>query len=159
LAFVLLTGAGLLINSFLRLRAVDPGLKPENVVTMSINLPRQKYTQPEQVIAFHRQLLEQVKAVPGVECAGTITALPYGGSTNSFGYSIESPVSGDPAATIVSPQKNPHFLRALALPLGPGREFNERDVDVAPAVVIVSDSMAKRYWPDQDPLGRRIKWG
>jgi predicted permease len=159
LAFVLLAGAGLLINSFLKLRAVDPGLKPENVLTMSINLPRQKYAQPEQVIAFHRQLLEQATAVPGVEYAGTVTALPYAGSTNSFGYSVESEVAGDQTVSIISQQASPDFFRALGIPLITGREFNERDVDGAPPVVIVSDSMAKRYWPDQDPIGRRIKWG
>ncbi|HSB12434.1 MAG TPA: ABC transporter permease [Blastocatellia bacterium] len=159
LAFVLLVGAGLLINSFFRLRAVDPGLKPENVLTMNISLPRQKYSQPEQVIAFHRQLLEQVEAVPSIDFSGTVTALPYGGSTTAFGYTIDSPVSGDQTVSIVSQQASPHFFRALGIPTVAGREFNERDIDGALPVVIVSDSLAKRYWPDQDPLGRRIKWG
>ncbi len=159
LAFVLLVGAGLLINSFLRLRAVDPGLHPENVLTMSISLPKQKYSQPEQVITFHRQLLEQVEAVPGIEYAGTVTALPYGGSINSFGYTIDSSVSGDQTVSIVSQQASPDFFHALGIPLAAGREFNERDIDGAPAVVVISDSLAKRYWPDHDPLGHRIKWG
>ena len=159
LAFVLLAGAGLLINSFIKLRAVDPGLKPDNVVTMNITLPRQKYTQPEQVIAFHRQLLERVAAVPGVEHAGTVTALPYGGSTNSFGYTIDSPVSGDQTVSIISQQASADFFRAIGIPIVTGRDFNEGDVDGAPPVIIVSDSFAKRYWPDEDPLGRRIKWG
>ena len=159
LAFVLLVGAGLLINSFLKLRAVDPGLQPKNVLTMNITLPRQKYSQPEQVIAFHRQLLEQVEAVPGVVNAGTITALPYGGSTNGFGYTIDSPVAGDQAVSIVSQQASPEFFRTLGVPLLIGREFSNRDIDGAMAVVIISDSLAKRYWPDQNPLGRRIKWG
>lgn len=159
LAFVLLVGAGLLINSFLKLRAVDPGLQPKNVLTMNITLPRQKYSQPEQVIAFHRQLLEQVEAVPGVVNAGTITALPYGGSTNGFGYTIDSPVAGDQAVSIVSQQASPEFFRTLGVPLLIGREFSDRDIDGAMAVVIISDSLAKRYWPDQNPLGRRIKWG
>jgi putative ABC transport system permease protein len=159
LAFVLLVGAGLLINSFIRLRAVDPGLKPESVLTMSVTLPRQKYSQPEQVIAFHRQMLEQVAAVPGIEYAGTVTALPYGGSMDAFGYTIESPVSGDQTVSIVSQQASPDLFRALGVPIVTGREFNERDVDGAPAVAIISDSFAKRYWPDQDPLGHRVKWG
>ena len=159
LAFVLLAGAGLLINSFIKLRAVDPGLKPDNVLTMNITLPRQKYTQPEQVIAFHRQLLERVAAVPGVEHSGTVTALPYGGSTNSFGYTIDSPVSGDQTVSIISQQASADFFRAIGIPIVTGRDFNEGDVDGAPPVVIVSDSFAKRYWPDEDPLGRRIKWG
>ena len=159
LAFVLLVGAGLLINSLHKLRAVDPGLQPDNVLTMNITLPRQKYSQPEQVIVFHRQLLEQVEALPGVASAGTITALPYGGSTNGFGYTIESPVAGDQAVSIVSQQASPGFFRTLGIPVVTGREFNERDIDGAMAVVIISDSLAKRYWPDQDPLGRRIKWG
>lgn len=159
LAFVLLVGAGLLINSFLKLRAVDPGLQPQNVLTMNVNLPRQKYSQPEQVIAFHRQLLERVAAVPGVADVGTITALPYGGSTNGFGYTIDSPVSGDQPVSIISQQASPGFFSTLGIPLVTGRAFNEQDIDGAMAVVIISDSMAKRYWPDQDALGRRIKWG
>jgi putative ABC transport system permease protein len=159
LAFVLLVSAGLLINSFLKLRAVDPGLDPRNVLTMNISLPQQKYGQPEQVIAFHRQLLDQVSAVAGVQSAGTVTALPYGGSTTGFGYVIDSPVSGDQTVTIVSQQISPDFFRALGIPLISGRVFNAADVDGAPAVVIIGDSLAKKYWPDQDPLGRRIKWG
>jgi putative ABC transport system permease protein len=159
LTFVLLAGAGLLINSFLKLRAVDPGLQPERVLTMNISLPRQKYTQPEQVIAFHRQLLEQVAAVPGIEYAGTVTALPYGGSTNGFGYTIDSSEPGGQTVSLVSQQASPDFFRALGIPLVAGREFTEQDIDGAPAVIVVSDSLAKRYWPDQDPLGHRIKWG
>jgi len=159
LAFVLLAGAGLLINSFLKLRAVDPGLQPERVLTMNISLPRQKYTQPEQVIAFHRQLLEQVGAVPGIEYAGTVTALPYGGSTTGFGYTIDSSEPGGQTVSLVSQQASPDFFRALGIPLVAGREFTEQDIDGAPAVIVVSDSLAKRYWPDQDPLGHRIKWG
>jgi len=157
LTFVLLAGAGLLINSFLKLRAVDPGLQPERVLTMNISLPRQKYTQPEQVIAFHRQLLEQVAAVPGIEYAGTVTALPYGGSTNGFGYTIDSSEPGGQTVSLVSQQASP--FRALGIPLVAGREFTEQDIDGAPAVIVVSDSLAKRYWPDQDPIGHRIKWG
>lgn len=159
LAFMLLVGAGLLINSFLKLRSVDPGLKPESVLTMNINLPRQQYGRPEQVIAFHRQLIEQVSAVPGVESVGTVTALPYGGSTNGFGYTLDSAVSGDKAVSLVSQQASPDFFKAIGIPLIAGREFNDRDIDGSAAVIIVSDSLAKKYWPDQDPLGQRIKWG
>jgi len=159
LAFVLLVGAGLLINSFFRLRAVDPGLNPENVLTMNISLPRQKYAEAEQVLAFHRRLLDQVGTLPGVEYAGTVTALPYGGSTNGFGYTIDSPVAGDQVVSIVSQQASPDFFRALGIPLVAGRYFNDRDIDGATAVVVISDSLGKRYWPDQDPLGHTIKWG
>ncbi len=159
LAFVLLVGAGLLINSFLKLRAVDPGLKPGNALTMNITLPRQKYAKSEQVISFHRQLLEQVAAVPGVETVGSVTALPYGGSTNSFGYTVESPVSGDQTTSIISQLASANFFRAIGIPMLSGREFNEGDVDGAAPVVIVSDALAKRFWPDQEPLGSRIKWG
>jgi putative ABC transport system permease protein len=159
LAFMLLVGAGLLINSFARLRSVDPGLNPQNVLTMNITLPRQKYTQAEQVIDFHRQLLEKIKAVPGVLYVGKITTLPYGGSTNGFGYTVDSPLAGDKAISLVTQQASPELFRALGIPLVAGREFNEGDVDGAPAVTIVSDSLARRFWPDEDPIGHRIKWG
>jgi putative ABC transport system permease protein len=156
---VLLTGAGLLINSFIKLRAVEPGLKAEKVLTMNIGLPKPKYTSPEQVISFHRQLLDQVEAVPGVDASGTVTFLPYGGSTGGFGYAVDSPLAGDTATSLISQQASPGLFDALGIPLLKGRMFDKRDVDGAEPVVIVSDSLAKRYWPDTEPLGQRIKWG
>jgi putative ABC transport system permease protein len=159
LALILLVGAGLLINSFLRLRSVDPGLQPDHVLTMNISLPRQKYAQPEQVIDFHRRLLYQVEAVPGVEYAGTAMLLPYAGSSGTFGYTLDSPLTGDQTVSIISQQASPDFFRALGIPLVRGRAFDERDVDGSEPVRIISEALAKRYWPDQEPLGQRIKWG
>jgi putative ABC transport system permease protein len=126
---------------------------------MNISLPRQKYAQPEQVIEFHRRLLDQVEAVPGVEYAGTAMLLPYAGSSGTFGYTLDSPLSGDQTVSIISQQASPDFFRALGIPLVRGRAFDERDVDGSEPVVIISESLAKRYWPDQEPLGQRIKWG
>jgi putative ABC transport system permease protein len=159
LALVLLVGAGLLINSFLRLRSVDPGLQPDQVLTMNINLPRQKYPQAEQVIEFHQRLLTQVEAVPGVEYAGTALFLPYGGSSGTFGYTLDSSIAEGQVVSVVSQQASPNLFRALGIPVLRGRAFNERDADGSEPSVIISESLAKRYWPDQEPLGQRIKWG
>src|SRR4029078_9276934 len=139
-------------NSFWKLRAGDPGLKPESVLTMNINLPRQQYSRPEQVIEFHRRLIEQVSAVPGVESVGTVTALPYGGATNGFGYTLGSAGCGDKAVSLVSQQTSADFFKAIGIPLIAGREFNDRDIDGSAPVIIARDSLAEKYGPDQHPL-------
>ncbi|HWN99503.1 MAG TPA: ABC transporter permease, partial [Blastocatellia bacterium] len=158
LALVLLVGSGLLINSFFRLRAVDSGVIAENVLTMRINLPAQKYPRSDQVTQFHQQVVEQVTSLPGVAAAGTVTFLPYGGSNGAFGYTIDSPLADKPVS-ITSQLVSSDYFRAMGIPLNKGRAFDERDLENARRVTIISDALARRYWPDQVPMGQRIKWG
>jgi putative ABC transport system permease protein len=158
LAVVLLVGAGLLIRSFLRLQQVDPGFQPRDVVAMQLSLPDYKYGEPERRDAFYQQLLEQVRAVPGVKAAGAVSVLPLSGQNQSGSFRIEG-------REVPQGQMSPHgdrwvatsdYFRAMSVPLVRGRYFTDRDTEDAPGVAIVDESMARKYWPGEDPIGKRI---
>jgi putative ABC transport system permease protein len=155
---VLLVGAGLLIRSLWLLRRIDPGFDPRNVVTMSVLLPRTRYTDPARRSAFFDQALERMRALPGVESAGAAGDLPLTGSTQNWPIAIEGrplvPVSLQP--NVVTTVIAGDFLRALRIPLRRGRVFSGEDRADSPAVVVISESMAKRFWPGEDPVGRRL---
>jgi putative ABC transport system permease protein len=162
LALMLLAGAGLLVSSFERLRAIDPGFNPDKVLTCEISLPS-KYKDPE-IATFFRQLLDRVRALPGVKAAGATMTLPLRQRGGGFwgGLNIE----GRPAATresipIVSfVQVTPGYFRAMGIPVLKGREFNEADNnDQSPKAAIINGTLARRFFSDSDPLGRRICMG
>jgi putative ABC transport system permease protein len=157
-ALMLLVGAGLLIKSFIQLQQVNPGFKPEGVLSMQLTLPESKYREPQQREAFYRQLLEQVRALPGVEASGATTALPLSGYNPSGSFQIEGRI-------VPQGQSSPHgdrwmvsheYFKAMSIPLIKGRYFNERDSADAPGVAILDETIARKYWPDEDPLGKRI---
>ncbi len=159
-ALVLLTGAGLMIKSFLRLQAVAPGFDPGHVLTMQLSLPESKYAAAPQVAAFYGQLVERVAALPGVRAAGAISRLPLAGDRSTSGLLVE----GRPSAA--GQQEEVHFrvvtsdyFRALNIPLRAGRELGERDKPDAPQVVLINETMAHKYWPGADPIGKRVKLG
>jgi putative ABC transport system permease protein len=158
LAFVLLVGAGLLIRSFARLTGVDPGLDPRGVLTMDILLPDAKYSGGRGT-AFFQQTLERVRALPGVEAAAVTNSVPLSGSHASTDFGIE----GKPAPTqqtfnagvrIISPD----FFRTFRIPLVEGRLLAESDGANAPPVVVVNESLARIYFANEYPLGKRIKY-
>jgi putative ABC transport system permease protein len=156
LALVLLIGAGLMIRSFFRLREVNIGLNPTNVLTMRTTLTYDRYPVPRQ-IAFFRQAVQQVGALPGVRSVGAVDNLPLGGSdVHSFGIVGRSDWDpGDEPSgefSVVTPQ----YFNAIGIPLKKGRHFTERDGDEAPRVAIINDAVASRYWPQEDPLGKHI---
>jgi putative ABC transport system permease protein len=162
LALVLLAGAGLLVNSFERLRAIDPGFNPDKVLTCQISLPS-KYKDP-QIVTFYQQLIERLRALPGVKAAGASMTLPLRQSGGGFwgGLIIE----GRPAATresipIVSfIQVTPGYFRAMEIPLLKGREFSEVDNSgQSPKVAIINATLARRFFSDSDPVGKRICMG
>lgn len=162
LALVLLAGAGLLINSFERLRAVDPGFDPDKVLTCRISLPS-KYKNPE-VAAFYRQLLERLRGFPVVKAAGATMTMPLRQSGGGFWGGLN--VEGHPAATresipIVSfVQVTPGYFRAMGIPLLKGREFTESDnSSQSSKVVIINHTLAHRFFSDGNPVGRRICMG
>ena len=159
LAIVLLTGAGLLIKSFARLMAVAPGFRPENVLTMGVPLPRARYAEPRQWRAFFEQALERIRALPGVRHAAATSLLPMNGSNTVWSFAIEGrpeplpgqfPTAGYRAVT-------PDYFRVMGIPLLRGRHLTEQDREGAPFAVIINEAMAGRYWPNEDPLGRRIQ--
>lgn len=157
LSLVLLIGAGLMIRSLWILRSVNPGFDPHNVLTMKLAIPEANYPQPFQQAGFYSHVLERVRALPGVESAGAITALPLtGGSTQPF--SIEGqpvlPMADQPEVAVR--EITPGYLSAMHIRLLSGREITDSDTADRPAVVLVSESFAKRFWRRENPLGRHL---
>jgi putative ABC transport system permease protein len=152
LALVLLIGAGLLVRTFLRLADVDLGIDPANVVTMGLRLPAYKYSSKTQQALFYRELLQRVESTPGVKSAGA-----EGGGSNVFfqpqGQSQAAP-GQEPTASykIITPD----FLKAMGIGLRAGREFSERDAEGTAPVAIISETVARRYWPDSSPVGSHL---
>jgi len=161
LAVVLLTGAGLLIKSFARLTAVDPGFRAENVLTMGVPLSRPRHPEPRHWRAFFEQALERIRALPGVRYAAATSLLPMSGSNATWTFSIEGRPEPPPGRFPSAGYRNvtPDYFRAMGIPLVRGRHFTEQDREGAPFVVIINETMARQYWPNEDPVGKRIKPG
>jgi len=157
-AFALLVGAALFLASFRRLLQVDPGFHSKGVVTASVSLPRSKYAKREDWRAFLNRVLPAVRQIPGVSLAGVTTAIPLGSSHNDSviiaeGYQMQ------PGESIVSPLQldvSPGYFEAMGIPITRGRSFEERDNETAPRAVIVDERLAQHFWPDRDPIGRRM---
>jgi len=159
LALVLLAGAGLMARSFVRLMSIDPGLDPQNVLTMDIRLPRGKYQPPQQAVFFQR-LLERLRALPGVQSAGAVYPLPLGGIEEGMGFGIEGRAPAAPGERRNAGPRwvSPDYFKALKIQLLKGRVFTESDGAEAPPVLVINEAMARQYWPDEDAIGRRISF-
>jgi predicted permease len=157
-AFALLMGAALFLTSFRRLLQVDPGFRPEGVVTASVSLPRSKYANPEDWRGFLNRALPAVRAIPGVTKAGATDVIPLSGNHNdevilAEGYQMK------PGESIISPFRmdiSPGYFEAMGISMTKGRSFDERDKGTAPLVVIVDEQLAQHFWPNSDPVGRRM---
>lgn len=158
LASVLLLGAGLLLNSFLRLRAVDPGFDPERILTVHVSLPSQTYTQSRRV-DFFQEAEERLARLPEVESAGATNVSPFTGYGTANRFRLEGePASGE-FRSAAWRAVTPGFFRALPLALVRGRLFTDADREGTLEVVILSESMATQFWPGEDPVGKRLLWG
>jgi putative ABC transport system permease protein len=159
LSLLLLVGGGLLIRSFDKLLRVDPGFKPENLLTLEYRLPRNKYQQGEAQWNFHRQVVERIRDVPGVKSASLVRGLPFsgnGGDTEIILPDREIPPKGkEPRAMFNTAM--PNYFETMGIPLIKGRLFNEQDQLNTPRVFLINQTMARRFWPDQDPIGKQIK--
>ncbi len=158
LSLMLLIGAGLLIKSFLHLRDTDPGFDPQRVLVTSLAVPRVKYPESEQQRRFFQQVLERAKGVPGVEAVGGIDFLPLAGSTRQSTFTI---VGQPPPAPGQEPDAiyhaiSPDYFRAISIPVQKGRPFTERDADKSPPVIIINETFARRFFPDEDPIGKQV---
>ncbi|HXG67844.1 MAG TPA: ABC transporter permease, partial [Blastocatellia bacterium] len=158
LALVLLIGAGLLLKSFMRMLDVPPGYKPEGVLTMRVDLPRARYAKSHQTSAFFKQTLDRMKELPEVESVGAISGLPLSGYIMMAFFQVEGPVQmergKDPSVPIG--MVSPDYFKTMGIPLLQGRAFTEQDADGAPGVVIINESMARKFWPDENPIGKRV---
>lgn len=155
LALVLLTGAGLMLKSFLRLRAVNPGFSPHSVMTITVDLPDSIYRTPAQMRVFHARTLDELSRLPGVSASGAVNLLPLGGFLTMGTFQVEGS-QRPPGFMVDKPCISPGYFKAMGMPLLRGREFTEADNETAPGVVIVSQSVARTLWPGQDPVGKRI---
>src|SRR5271167_33689 len=160
LSVILLIGAGLLMHSFQRVLRTNPGFRPEHVLTASIDLPPTEYSQDEKVASFYKQLMEKLSRMPGGAAAGGSTDLPLlGGWTHAFTVEGYQPPPGPQLSLGNHSVIYGDYLQAMGIPLLRGRYFTELDGPKSTHVLIVSESLAKKYWPGQDPLGKRLKWG
>jgi predicted permease len=160
LALVLLIGAGLLTRSFLKLQQVDPGFRPEGVLTMGVFLPNATWMKAEEQITFYQRLVERVSALPGVRSTGVTSDLPWTGYENKLTF----PVEGKTFPPNQLPQAGYHFisadyLRAIGTPLVAGRWLDAHDRSGAEPVILINQSMARKYWPGEDAIGKRIALG
>ncbi|MBO0800004.1 MAG: ABC transporter permease, partial [Blastocatellia bacterium] len=155
-ALVLLVGAGLLINSFVRVLRVPPGFNPEGVVIAQTALSASRYQTPEQRKNVQRRMLERLSALPGVQAAGVTTNLPLVGD-RGIGFVIEGKESQ--VNTAYNAWVSNDYFQALGIPLRSGRSFNDGDRENTPAVVVINETMQRRFWPNGDALGKRLGWG
>ena len=159
LSFVLLVGAGLLVRSLVRLQQVDPGFSAEHAAAIELMLPRAQYPTAASNTAFYRRLLDQVRAIPGVTTAAISTTLPLSGSNIGIGFAVEGHTdgTGDSKTSARFFGVSPDYFAAMRIRLVHGRAFTEHDSESSFDVAIVSDSIAQRYWPRANPIGKRVK--
>jgi predicted permease len=157
LALMLLVGAGLLMRSLAGLRSVDPGFDPGRLLTASIDIPATRYGTPESRLQFFDRMLAAVRALPGVESAATVDSVPLRGGS-SVPVAVEGapprPASELPAAA--ARMASPRYFATARIPLVSGRDFDERDTPERPLVAIVSELAAARFWPGENPIGKRL---
>jgi putative ABC transport system permease protein len=157
LSLVLLVGAGLMIRSFARLLAVDPGFKADHVLTAFVSLPVPKYPKWEEQAAFFQRLLERLQSAPGVTAAGVVSDMPlFGGS--STGFDVDGRPEALPGNRPMTDYRmiNSDYFAAMGMKLLKGRAFSRFDKDGAPGVVIINETMAKRYFAGEEPIGKRL---
>jgi predicted permease len=161
LALPLAIGAGLALKSFWRLQEVDPGFNPDGVLTMRLLLPSEIYPQPAQRVAFYQQALEKIKALPGVEAVSAASAIPM--TTDGMSGTVSGENSNvSPNDLPVETEMRwvtPEYFRTLGIELLKGRAFTEADSVGAERVAIVDESFVRRFYPNEEPLGKRIKRG
>jgi putative ABC transport system permease protein len=160
LAMVLLVGSGLLVRSFIRLRTARPGFDPQGTLTMQTYLPPARYPQASQKIAFYRNALRNMQTVPGVQAASISTALPIAGNHGTpflFEGQPVVPLGQRPVAMIQS--ISPDYPKAMGIAIVAGRPFTDHDDADAPPVVLVNQNIVRKFWPNQNPLGKRVTVG
>jgi putative ABC transport system permease protein len=159
LSLVLLIGSGLLLRSFRQMTAVDPGFRPAGVVAFQLPLPAMKYDGARATV-FHAALLDSVRAMPRVMAAAVVAKLPFTGNFNSDGYIVEGhapPPAVGSEGQVTQETVSPGYFRTLTMPMVRGRDFDGTDRDGSLPVVIVDETLARRFWPDGDAIGKRIE--
>ena len=162
LAMVLLVGGGLLIRSFTLVTAVNPGFDPKNVIEAEVSLPQFQYATPQQWTAFSNQLLEHLHAQPGLRNSALGGPLPMdrqGEATFAFSIVGDPPLPPGKSPTADYATVSPDYFQMMRIPLLRGRFFSDQDIPSRPKVAIISETLVRRYFPNQDPLGRQMRFG
>ena len=161
LVVVLLTAAGLLIRSFMHLQRVDLGFRPDHLLTMRFSMPRAKYPTPQAIVAFQSTLLERTRQIPGVQGAALVSDIFLSATPTSTNFSIEGRALTPDEQNVEVPVDavSADYFKVMGIPLRRGRTFTAADNLDAPPVVIINETMARRLWPNEDPLGKRIRYG
>ena len=161
LAMMLLAGAGLLIRSFGRLQAVDPGFHPEATLSYELSLPSTTYREPPQISGFYDRIVERMRALPGVTAAGGVMGLPLSGRSFNISFRVAGRPEPLPAQvpTLEVRVATSDYFRTLGIPLVRGRFFTDADDAKAPRAAILSETAARRHFPNEDPIGKRIELG
>jgi putative ABC transport system permease protein len=158
LSLVLLTGAGLLVRSFMRLQQVEPGFVPQRAVTMQLLLPGSRYPDAAAQVRFSRLVHDRIAEAPGVQSAAVASTLPMSGSNIGAGFTVDDHPVANPAdrPTAAGFAVSPDYFATMGIQLVRGRAFSDRDDEDAPPVAIINETMAQRFWPNEDALGRRL---
>lgn len=159
LSLILLVGAGLMLKSFRNLLQTSPGFEPDNLLTMVVPASETKYSSPEQIVQLHDAITERVGHVPGVTAVGMTSNLPFSGNSSSDGYLVEGhePPEGSDAPQAQLQIVTPGYFDAMGITLLRGRSFRSSDRDDGQLVAVVDDTLADRFWPDGDALGKRVR--
>jgi putative ABC transport system permease protein len=160
LSLVLLVGAGLLLRSFMSLLKTNPGFNPHNVLTMHLVLPGARYKEEPQRDSFYRDLVQRVKALPGIESTAVVNYLPLGGANSSDAYLVEGAAEPPPGQENIGRYRvcSPHYFQTMEIPILKGRSFIEQDRAGAHPVVIVNEAFTRKHWPTNDAIGKRIRF-
>ena len=161
LVVMLLTGAGLLIRSFMHLQRVDLGFRPDDLLTMRFSMPRAKYQTPQAIAAFQTALLERTRQVPGVQGAALVSDIFLSATPNSTSITLDGREMTPEEQNMEIPLDavSPDYFKVMGIPLRSGRAFTAADNLDAPQVVIINETMARRYWPNEDAVGKRFRYG
>jgi len=161
LAVMLLVGAGLLMRSFVRLQAVDPGFRPEQALTFDLTLPDARYQEDAKRVAFFDRLMPKLRALPGVRAAGAVMGLPLSGMQFDISFKVQGrppvPPADEPSMEIRV--ASPEYFATIGIPLKRGRLFTEQDREGSPRVVLITDSAARQFFANEDPIGKTITLG
>ncbi len=160
-SFILLIGAGLLINSFLHLRNLDPGFSADHLLTMRVDLSELKYPDGERRSAFFDEVLRRIRALPGVQSTAAAGNLPLTYNGDSMSIAVEGIPDPPPAQwpDVIYRAIGPGYFTTMGIPMVRGRDFTDQDRADSKKVVVISEKTAQRYWPGQDPIGKRLKPG
>jgi predicted permease len=158
LALVLVTAAGLLVQTFVHVLGADPGYKPAHVLTFQMSLPSRKYTDSKRIVAVYQEALARLRSVPGVQSAGVVTVAPMAGATDgsSVRFSNLPPITGQAKSVAAYSIISPGYFAAVGATLLRGRDFLETDTAEALPVAVINNAMAKKFWPGENPIGKQV---